>query len=145
MSLKHDESYYKNFVPIHEKLMDLLKANYRDYHLGVVQIPPDAATAKLGAIDKVKIILDSPTALLVPGNQQLDNLAVEVKAQLEKSTVDDILSSPVLDYGPQWTTLLLETKPFEDQLSMSIKFICLILSQQCIEDQLKLVVLKQTE
>ena len=65
--------------------MDLLKDNYRDYYLGVSQTFPDAATLKLGAIDKVRIILSSHPSSVSLSKEQLERLAAEVKTQLENS------------------------------------------------------------
>jgi len=71
-------------------------------------------------------------------------LAVELKSQLEELSDSEIIELPRLDHSRQWIKLLQYTKPFENQLSMSPKLICLIISQRCIEAQLKQIVIRQT-
>jgi hypothetical protein len=53
----------------------------------------------LGAIDKVRIILSSHPSSVSLSKEQLERLAAEVKAQLENSSVPEILSSPVMGYS----------------------------------------------
>jgi hypothetical protein len=73
-----------------------------------------------------------------------ENLASEIDLLFEKLTEDQIIDVDLFSEGSNLIKLLMKTKRFQNNLSMPRKLICLIVSQHCVEEQIKRVVLRQT-